>query len=224
MPAARSALAAAGAMTSISSRPRWPPSPACGFRPQTRMRGARDAELRRRSCVEDARAPCRAARRVMRGADLRAAAGAWWRAPRAGRRRPASSPACAAPVRSARYSVWPVNGTPASLMTLFCTGAVTMAANSPRSAAVERAVEQREHVARVGGIEPARRRRARRAARAAGCGARGYAESGAADSRAPSSRARRRAASDRCRDTSWQGQSSGDGEPGPDRCRPVHPR
>ena len=38
---------------------------------------------------------------------------------------------CAAPVRAARYSVWPVNGTPASLMTLFCTGAVTMAANSP---------------------------------------------------------------------------------------------
>ena len=34
-------------------------------------------------------------------------------------------------VRAARYSVWPVNGTPASLMTLFCTGAVTMAANSP---------------------------------------------------------------------------------------------
>ena len=38
---------------------------------------------------------------------------------------------CAAPVRSARYSVWPVNGTPASLMTLLCTGAVTIAANSP---------------------------------------------------------------------------------------------
>ena len=34
-------------------------------------------------------------------------------------------------VRSARYSVWPVNGMPASLMMLFCTGAVTIAANSP---------------------------------------------------------------------------------------------
>ena len=62
---------------------------------------------------------------------------------------------CAAPVRAARYSVWPVNGTPASLMTLFCTGAVTMAANSPLDAAVDGAVEQGEHVARVGGIEPA---------------------------------------------------------------------
>ncbi len=29
-------------------------------------------------------------------------------------------------VRAARYSVWPVNGTPASLMTPLCTGAVTM--------------------------------------------------------------------------------------------------
>ena len=30
-------------------------------------------------------------------------------------------------LRSARYSVWPVNGTPASLIVLFCTGAVTIA-------------------------------------------------------------------------------------------------
>ncbi len=30
-------------------------------------------------------------------------------------------------VRSARYSVWPVKGTPASLMVLFCSGAVTIA-------------------------------------------------------------------------------------------------
>ena len=35
--------------------------------------------------------------------------------------------ACAA----AMYSVWPLKGTPASLIRLFCTGAVTMAANSP---------------------------------------------------------------------------------------------
>ena len=34
-------------------------------------------------------------------------------------------------VRSARNSVWPVNAIPASLMMLFCTGAVTIAANSP---------------------------------------------------------------------------------------------
>src|SRR6266850_6090971 len=37
----------------------------------------------------------------------------------------------AAPERSARYSVWPVKAMPASLSTLFCTGAVTMAAYSP---------------------------------------------------------------------------------------------
>ena len=37
----------------------------------------------------------------------------------------------AAPQRAARYSVWPVNGMPASLMTPLCTGAVTIASNSP---------------------------------------------------------------------------------------------
>ena len=31
----------------------------------------------------------------------------------------------------ARYSVWPVKAMPASLITLLCTGAVTMASNSP---------------------------------------------------------------------------------------------
>ncbi len=36
------------------------------------------------------------------------------------------------PVRSARYSVWPVKAMPASFNTLFCTGAVTIASNSPR--------------------------------------------------------------------------------------------
>ena len=38
------------------------------------------------------------------------------------------------PVRSARYSVWPVNGTPASLIVLFCSGAVTIASYSPATA------------------------------------------------------------------------------------------
>src|SRR5258706_2059939 len=36
-------------------------------------------------------------------------------------------------VFSARYSVWPVKGMPASFSTLFCTGAVTIASNSPRT-------------------------------------------------------------------------------------------
>ena len=52
--------------------------------------------------------------------------------------------------------MWPVNGTPASLMTLFCTGAVTMASNSPLDAAGGGAIEQRQHVACIGRIEPAR--------------------------------------------------------------------
>ena len=98
----------------------------------------------------------------------RQARGAWWRAPRAGRRRPASSPRAACCACSARYSVWPVKAMPASLITLFCTGAVTMASNSPARQPCDRAVEEREHVAAVGRIEPAgdarpaQRRRARR--------------------------------------------------------------
>src|SRR5690606_19831169 len=47
-PAVRSAPSA-GMMTSISSRPRWPPSPACGLRPLTRMRGRAMPNLPRRS-------------------------------------------------------------------------------------------------------------------------------------------------------------------------------
>ncbi|MCY1214399.1 hypothetical protein D9M72_262120 [compost metagenome] len=42
---------------------------------------------------------------------------------------------------SARYSVWPVKGTPASLMVLFCTGAVIIAAY--RGAALPRARQPR---------------------------------------------------------------------------------
>ncbi len=34
-------------------------------------------------------------------------------------------------VRSARNSVWPVKGMPASWITLFCTGAVTIASKAP---------------------------------------------------------------------------------------------
>ena len=38
---------------------------------------------------------------------------------------------CGVPVFSARYSVWPEKATPASLIVLFCKGAVTMAPNQP---------------------------------------------------------------------------------------------
>ena len=113
------------------------------------MRGRAHAELR----AQVARPGCAAAassrsRRDGR-ADLRAAAGAWSRARRAARRRPAASRAAARRCASARYSVCPVNGTPASLMTLFCTGAVTIAWNSPAAQPSMAHVERLEHVARV---------------------------------------------------------------------------
>ena len=82
----------------------------------------------------------------------------------------AASPDARAPVRAARYSVWPVNGTPASLITLFCTGAVTMAANSPLAQPSMARSSSASTCARVGGVEPARARRARPAARRAPAG------------------------------------------------------
>ena len=60
------------------------------------------------------------------------------------------------PVFSARYSVWPEKATPASLMVLFCSGAVTMASNQPRRRAFDREVERGQHRAAVGGVQPAR--------------------------------------------------------------------
>ena len=69
----------------------------------------------------------------------------------------------------ARYSVWPVNGIPASLMTPLCTGAVAMAANSPLTSR-QCPVEQRQDV----GPLAASRCPAARATRAADAGLRGY--------------------------------------------------
>ena len=98
----------------------------------------------------------------------------------------------AAPVRAARYSVWPVKGMPASLITHFCTGAVTIASNSPARAAADGAIEQGEHVARVGRVEPAGhggRARAARAAADAGARSRRGVEVGQGTAR-PRGRAR----------------------------------
>ena len=100
--------AAPGSMTSISSRPRWPPSPACGLRPQTRMRGAAMPNFARRSAsriAQHRREPFGRERRAHRGErqvrggerDAQAAAGQHHHGQ-------------VAPVCSARYSVWPVNG------------------------------------------------------------------------------------------------------------------
>ena len=88
-----------------------------------------------------------------RGRRRPSARGGSWRAPRACRRRPASSRRARAPVRSARYSVCPVNAMPASLIAPLCTGAVTIASNSAVAAAVGGDVERAQHVGAVGGIE-----------------------------------------------------------------------
>ena len=129
MPAAR-ARSMAGAMTSRSSVPRCPLSPACGLSPHTAMRGRAMPQSRRRSSCEDAQRDVeqRGRDRVADRAQ-RQVRGGQRHAQRVGRQQHhrVRGAACAA----ARYSVWPVNGTPASLITLFCTGAVTMAANSP---------------------------------------------------------------------------------------------
>src|ERR687890_23022 len=49
----RFARSTAGAMMSISSRPKLPPSPACGFRPATPMRGRSNPAARIPEPVED---------------------------------------------------------------------------------------------------------------------------------------------------------------------------
>ena len=119
----------AGAMTSISSRPRWPDSPACGLRPATRIRGRAMPKRRRRSASRMRTTETTSERVIAAGtaeSGMCVVASATRMPP------PASSiTTCGVPVRSARYSVWPVKAIPASLMTLFWTGAVTIAWNSP---------------------------------------------------------------------------------------------
>ena len=98
-----------GAMTRISSSPNSPPSPACGLRPATAMRGARLAPARRR-----ARGRCGSSRAPRRRSPRRspgAATGGSSPARCAARRWPAScAPAAAAPSPAASacsISVWP---------------------------------------------------------------------------------------------------------------------
>ena len=69
----------------------------------------------------------------------------------------------AAPQRAARYSVWPVKGTPASLMTPLCTGAVTIASNSPaRQPSTARSSSDSTYRAFAGSSRPARQGAAER--------------------------------------------------------------
>ncbi len=124
----RASASTTGAITSISSRPRWPASPACGLSPATRMRGAAMWKRSRRSRSRMRSVSSRPARVMARETSARGRCVV----ARATRNVPPtrSITTRAVPVRAARYSVWPVNAIPASLIVLFCTGAVTIAANS----------------------------------------------------------------------------------------------
>ncbi len=128
-------------MISVSSLPRCPDSPLWGLSPATRMRGFPILKrcFRSRSSTRNVRS--RSSFLIALGT---CASGRWVVAS-ATRRPPPTSiiTTCSARARSARYSVWPVNAMPASFITLFCTGAVTIAPNSPA----------RQHIAAVGGIE-----------------------------------------------------------------------
>src|SRR6266850_1236040 len=126
---APTAAAIAGVITSMSSLPRWPDSPLCGLSPATRMRGRAMRKRRLRSASRTRNVSTSPVVVMARGTSARARCVV----ASATRKPPPTSiiTTRAAPERSARYSVWPVKAMPASLSTLFCTGAVTMAAYSP---------------------------------------------------------------------------------------------
>ena len=122
-----------GAMTSISSLPRCPLSPACGFKPQTAIRGIVYPNLSRSSRATMSSV----VRRLSRVNAAATSLSGKCVVARATRRRDAGSPPTSiittrgVRVWSAKNSVCPENGMPASTIALFCTGAVTIAANSP---------------------------------------------------------------------------------------------
>ena len=142
MPSARAA-ATAGAMCSISSRPKRPPSPACGFSPATAMRGGRCSAAPTDRC---------AIRRVSRMLPLvtisMASRSETWMLTSTVRNSSLASimrtgtcatgrPRCRA-ASACSNSVWPgkaLKGAPAADSASLCSGAVTMPATSPRSAA-----------------------------------------------------------------------------------------
>ena len=142
-PSARSA-ARVGVITSSSSRPRCPSSPAWGLSPHTAMRGAAMPNRRRRSPsrIRSTRVSPSA---VMASATRRS--GRWVVASATRSERPPAQPArsvcwaasvasiittSSTPQASRRYSVWPVKPAwPASMITPLCSGAVTMPAAWP---------------------------------------------------------------------------------------------
>ena len=128
MPSARS-LSSVGIMMSRSSCPMWPPSPAWGFSPATTICGSAMPNLRTKSVCK-IRSTWFSSVGVMAAGTL--ASGRCVVA-KATRIPPPTNiiTTCKASVRSARYSVCPEKGMPASLITPLCTGAVTIAANRP---------------------------------------------------------------------------------------------
>ena len=93
------------------------------------MRGPAMPKRTRRSCSTIRKVCASIGRVIARGTS----ASGRWVVTRATRSPPPASiiTTRSQPVRAARYSVWPENAMPASQITPLCTGAVTIAANSP---------------------------------------------------------------------------------------------
>ena len=127
------ASAIAGAMTSISSRPRWPSSPACGLRPQTARRGASMPNRDSSSAATMASVSATASRVIAAGtADSGRCVVTSATRSGCGPAPPTSIITTrGVPARRAKNSVWPENGMPAPVSALFCTGAVTSASKRP---------------------------------------------------------------------------------------------
>ena len=121
----------AGITTSISSLPKWPFSPAWGFKPATKMRGCAMPNLR-----------CKSSCKIVATWQIKSwlmACGTSFKGKcvvtNATRKPPPTNiiTTCSVWLFSAKYSVCPLkNAPPASLIIPLCKGAVTMAANSPR--------------------------------------------------------------------------------------------
>ncbi len=109
-------------------------------------------------------------------AHLARAAGAWSRARRAGRRPTSSITGCAAPVRCARYSVWPEKCDAGVVDEPLVHGRRDHRVEAAAGAAVDRGIEEPEHVRGVAPVEPA--------------GARGLAQAAGAALRCGGERAR----------------------------------
>ena len=139
IPSAR-ASATAGAIVSISSRPNAPPSPACGFRPATAMRGA--SMPARRSAAWVMRIVSRTPARVIASGASRSAR---WIVTSTVRSSELASiiRTGTPPASSASSSVWPGKSCPARCSASLLIGAVTTARTSLRNASAAARAMQR---------------------------------------------------------------------------------